>query len=630
VLFCLLFLSKAEGVKSSVLSALAGKNPLHVVTLTRIPLDKNGHPSAETGLYLPISASEAATVFTIVNYFLGDQKCSTKAEFEAKVGEAIKFDKNKFKEITNYLLQKKSRLKDQLTKELSSTFKPSLLQSAKNAIDKGEKIVPSPTFVEIDGIKLSLKSKCRLLTNDITNIKTGKITATRLLSLLSEDTDQSKIKEPIRGNVLYVLLNEEITYDQAKLLKDILEAFEKEEKSKISLILFNYLGLHGESPECFSLYTQAISALPQMLSNEPCIFVSNELFFGKNFILPAEYHTFMPPAPQNVLSCVNFLIDAVGEIALPTILLDGNESRFSSSSSELTYSKYKTYAQKAKKFFKNVSFYKVNTELVQEYVKGAYFEECDEAIKKEMYAYLFGSGRDTEREFSDLVSTQICYDIALGVDVRKDQKNLRAPIHIIQSNTKEISEYILPDNGQPNIPGKPKVIIHADPEKQEVFTAFPSQSLVLSSSSKPKITQRYSTVVPKENFTFIINKGNRSDSYTITHWVLNLQPNAEVSLPCSLASEGLSAAMEIHSTSTLTRDVTPIQKAIGLFDAGQYNDLVSLIYDDKLHIRPDFDEKFNAVPGAIAGVRSVLRKEKGYPETRLKEFLGQLIEAIRH
>lgn len=118
-----------------------------------------------------------------------------------------------------------------------------------------------------------------------------------------------------------------------------------------------------------------------------------------------------------------------------------------------------------------------------------------------------------------LITTQICYDVGLA---RKDQKTIKAPIHVIQSNTKEISEYILPDGEHISIPGHPKIVVHADPERQGLFIHYPAISITPgATTSASSISQRYSLQAPKETFTFMVKKGRRKDSYTITHWELN-------------------------------------------------------------------------------------------------------------
>jgi hypothetical protein len=182
-----------------------------------------------------------------------------------------------------------------------------------------------------------------------------------------------------------------------------------------------------------------------------------------------------------------------------------------------------------------VSFYKIVENIVQEYTKSSYCQEDDTAIFDGEYAYLFGQGMDSTGQFN-MVSTQICYDLSCGARALQKTGTLaiKAPIHIIQSNRLEISGFLSPD--QLNIPGHPKVVIHADPSWQEVFVPYtasnmdlPTESLTSSSSSSssspstaaPVVREHYATIAPKQTFTFSIDKGGYKDSYTITHWILN-------------------------------------------------------------------------------------------------------------
>lgn len=81
---------------------------------------------------------------------------------------------------------------------------------------------------------------------------------------------------------------------------------------------------------------------------------------------------------------------------------------------------------------------------MQQYTKSSYFQECNSAIANGGYAYLFGDGLDKHvdsEDFTDLITTQICYDVGYARKKEKpEQKDHPALIHVIQSNTKEISE----------------------------------------------------------------------------------------------------------------------------------------------------------------------------------------------
>lgn len=153
---------------------------------------------------------------------------------------------------------------------------------------------------------------------------------------------------------------------------------------------------------------------------------------GENFILPKQYPDFIPPAPKNMLSCVNFLLEEDDDCGFSTELPANENERFTASfsssvsSSAPSYERYRNYLKKRKKnkFFKNVSFYRVAEMVVQQYMKSSYFQECDFAIEYGGYAYLFGNDFDTKvdkkEDFTNLITTQICYDVGYA---RKKEKS---------------------------------------------------------------------------------------------------------------------------------------------------------------------------------------------------------------
>jgi hypothetical protein len=91
-----------------------------------------------------------------------------------------------------------------------------------------------------------------------------------------------------------------------------------------------------------------------------------------------------------------------------------------------------------------------------------------------------------------------------------------------------------------------------------VYVSYPHISLDFTKST-PDMHEilRYAMADPERSFTFTIGKGNRKNAYTITHWVLNLQPNACVSVsPCLPAHSLPTYVAPMH---TLERDEFGIQ-----------------------------------------------------------------------
>lgn len=267
-----------------------------------------------------------------------------------------------------------------------------------------------------------------------------------------------------------------------------------------------------------------------ILISEPCLLVVNEQFFGKNFIFPCDFSLsdIMPQFPENVLICINLLKEEKEEIPSTSrvpVLRDGNlrkpEDFFIAH--ELKYENYCSVVESKTKFFRNVSFYLSNGEIIQEYTKSSYCKEYDSLIEYGLFAYLFGSGVDSDSQWNALLSTQICFDLSSGV--REQQTEIKAPIHIIQSNRLEISQYIINDSqklvDKNRTPGQPKIIVHSDPSWPEVFTSDGSFTKTLDLSlSRIDKRMHYQQIRPKRTFRFFIDTDCKN-AYTITHWIVN-------------------------------------------------------------------------------------------------------------
>lgn len=89
-----------EGMSSFELSTVLDKNkPFHVITLTR--------NQSKGGFYLPITVSEAVTVFSVANRFLGE----TEELFNTYIEKAISFEQyNAFLEEKNKKISKRVEL----------------------------------------------------------------------------------------------------------------------------------------------------------------------------------------------------------------------------------------------------------------------------------------------------------------------------------------------------------------------------------------------------------------------------------------------------------------------------------------------------------------------------------------
>lgn len=81
--------------KSELESALRDNKTFHVITLTR--------NQAQDGFYLPITASEAVTVFVVVNFWDEEDKL-----FDTYITKTILFDQSIFEESKAYLVKRKT------------------------------------------------------------------------------------------------------------------------------------------------------------------------------------------------------------------------------------------------------------------------------------------------------------------------------------------------------------------------------------------------------------------------------------------------------------------------------------------------------------------------------------------
>lgn len=63
--------------------------PVHIITLTRVPIDNESNPRTEDRDYSPIAVTEATTVFELTNFLLG-------GKYVDSIEKAHKFDRKMF------------------------------------------------------------------------------------------------------------------------------------------------------------------------------------------------------------------------------------------------------------------------------------------------------------------------------------------------------------------------------------------------------------------------------------------------------------------------------------------------------------------------------------------------------
>lgn len=520
---------------ASLSAAIEGKTPLHVVTLTRAVCDKDG--SILSDRYYPISAAESATIFSIVSYFLGNS-----VDFAKCIQNAYEFDIKQFTKIEAEI--QKQNHESNVREILLGQLKEAQIedQQLKNAIIEAithNKSVNLKVCAKIDSHEEDFGLKENIPKFRVNQISTGKIKKSDFVSWVINDgrgipqwlSDCPDTKQ-LKGKISCYVFDQPITLEQKDKISQVIASYKTIDEElkgryfRTNPFLFGYLGIpHVEDVKYFlDLFDAAQRAISTTLSGLS-IFVTNELFFGKDFILPNCYPSLLPQFSLQALTCINFLLEE-NEI-MPSVQPFNEEldqSGVESNASEWTQAV-------DPKYFRSVSFYKVGSKVVQEYSKSSYFRECDSALENG-YTYLFGQRLDIPPtgDFIKLISTQICFDLQTQ---RRANQTGDIPIHVFQSNTHDLSEVLAIENPPPNpsradIPGQPKLIIHADPKNQELFVKHEekrfdyienpeSKSFELCTSSSKT---HYTAMPPQESFTFSINKGDHVDSYTITHWVL--------------------------------------------------------------------------------------------------------------
>lgn len=126
------------------------------------------------------------------------------------------------------------------------------------------------------------------------------------------------------------------------------------------------------------------------------------------------------------------------------------------------------FNQNAQKYLRSVSWCLNGGDTLTQYKKSSYFKEWDHGLTKSHECfYDFGTGQDetvNENEISrrllETVSTEICFDLNLGVR-RNHEQSLRGStqkLHIIQSNTIDIMRDYNMNNLLDNI-----LVVQADP-----------------------------------------------------------------------------------------------------------------------------------------------------------------------
>ena len=264
--------------------AISRKKPLSIVTLTRITT--NDKQEAVPEQCLPISAAEAVTLFAIAHALLEGPTI----DLSDKIKAAYEFDKKQF-----------ARIKEAFNTEekIHSASVLALQQDLEET--ESAKAVALVSFYK-DNKKFPLLKithsnqggHIQLNTNDkeIASLSIG----ARKTAKLSGAT--------LKDACFFLMINEGEIKIENKDIKKALEAmkfFQKRESNKekylqelkrrcLDYFLSGYLVMEEFSLEHYiELYRRSREKFKCSKKDHPCILVANELFFGKNFILPNSY-----------------------------------------------------------------------------------------------------------------------------------------------------------------------------------------------------------------------------------------------------------------------------------------------------------------------------------------------------
>lgn len=263
---------------------------------------------------------------------------------------------------------------------------------------------------------------------------------------------------------------------------------------------------------------EKIARLSQRIHGEkirqnPCLVIFNEMFFSKDRPLSSDEFTAKEVAlrgltrrHRNVLVHANFLFEGLHSFDSPAeyeAFMIEQERRVNLLSARTgkqifesgRYAEgYKEYAtqflgyRSPLNILKNQSYVFWNGHPVISYLKSSYMREAEHLLTAGKF-YELGTGEDViPPALADLsaemavakilrenLSTEICYDLEIGVRKKLDSYPIGGKVHIVISNTLPLAQYGRAENLPDHIP----LIIHVDPQDQEILLQAETKALLL-------------------------------------------------------------------------------------------------------------------------------------------------------
>ncbi len=253
----------------------------------------------------------------------------------------------------------------------------------------------------------------------------------------------------------------------------------------------------------------------ERVKDNPCLVVFNEMFFSKDRPLSFEEFSAVAGAfgeltrrHANVLVHANFLFEEprpfkdeadygtfIGEQARR---VDGLSTRTGKQIFESDrYRGYGEYAAQFSGYRSPLNILKNQSSVfwrgcpVTCYLKSSYRTEADTHLAAGKF-YELGTGEDevlpavighpaeeeVARILKENISTEICYDLEIGVRKKLDSYPRDGKIHIVVSNTLSLAQLGRAENLPDHIP----LIIHVDPKDQEILLRTETRAILLPDS----------------------------------------------------------------------------------------------------------------------------------------------------
>lgn len=249
----------------------------------------------------------------------------------------------------------------------------------------------------------------------------------------------------------------------------------------------------------------------EKILRNPCLVIFNEMFFSKDIPLSSE--EFLATAGAfgeltrrhpNILVNANFLYEGSrpfkdegeyrdfldGQARVVDDLSTRTRKQIFESGKYPGYQEYVTQFSAYRSplnILRNQAVIFWNGNPVTHYLKSSYMREAEAFLGGRFYE--LGAGRDeisdsfmvgspeerVARILMENLSTEICYDLEIGVRKKLDSYPRAGKIHVVISNTLPLAQYGRAENLPDHIP----LIIHVDPQDQEILLRTESRTILL-------------------------------------------------------------------------------------------------------------------------------------------------------